>query len=462
MSKALAQAIPADGRPFSDLLKGALHAGVVLLLLSAIPFWVMDAMQYFVLALAVLLAVVVYNNPQEVVPGGILYMCACNILLPSGTRYDWSQLSGDTWQMYYWATGLLIVTASAVARIGIRPLFNTPRSVKAFLVAAILSGVVGFMHGTSASYVIRQFYGSLLLTVYFAIAYLIGDEAFFIRRLRTYGLCCALAFVVYYFAEFSEYGFHKEITTLGTLMGAFATLCFVKGIEGARGRWLLPATVLFLVPVLLFERRSLVTFIVAMALALALKTRSIKARFVYVAIAGLGILPAIFVDSAQAVVEEMTNIRVVRQIVPEGAQNVDSLMDRAIQLATSLETLQKSPIWGDGFGAEIFWERSNGSGETVEQAYIDNGWAYLAVKMGGLGILTFGWFLVTVLRSVSRSALGLSACLIAALVVTMFSEPVFFNFGTSAFFGAMAGLLCAGSARRGAVGNVSAGDPTAA
>jgi len=37
--------------------------------------------------------------------------------------------------------------------------------------------------------------------------------------------------------------------------------------------------------------------------------------------------------------------------------------------------------------------------------------------------------------------------LLSAYLVTMFSEPVFFNFNTSPLFGAAAGLLCAKMAR---------------
>jgi disulfide bond formation protein DsbB len=433
----------APGQAKSLWLVTATLLGITALSVAAVA----GGMEYLILVLAVCLAYLVYRNPKEALSAGILFLLACNVLLPSSARFDWSWRDSEAWQMYYWATGLLIISLAAVARIGIRSLQHVPASVKAFLLVAIVAALVGFANGNAPSYVLRQLYGSVLLVAYFAIAYHIGDEEFFLRRLRTFGLVCAAIFFVYYGAVFSEYGFHREITTLGTLEGAVAILCFAKGLTEKRLGWMVSGIVLFAVPLLIFVRRSLITFGVGAVLALFMRTSSRRARFFYLALAVLGILPGVLTSGAEFVLEKMQSIPVIEAALPEGARDVNSLAERALQLASAAVTLQRSPVLGAGFGAEITWQRVAEPTEVAQYAYIDNGWAYLAVKMGGLGIITFVWFLVTVLRCVSRNSLGISVCLLSMVLVMMFSEPVFLNFNTSPLLGAMAGLLCARKAR---------------
>jgi hypothetical protein len=412
-------------------------------LLSLVPIAALvGGMAFLMMVLAGALAMRVWLRPEEATSAGVLFLFGCNVLLPSSTRYDWSWQDYKPSEMYYWAAGLLVITLAATARIGIRVLSRVPAPVKAFVLVAIAATAVGFAKGNAPSYVVRQLYGSLLLVAYFAIAFHVGNEELFLRRMRTFGLLCAAGFFVYYAAEFGEYGFHKEMTSLGTLEGAAAILCFAKGLTEKRLGWIVATAILLAVPVLVFERRVFFTFAVAVALVFAIKTSSKRARFVYVAVAVLGILPGILPSGAAFVLERLKSIPGVEEVLPSGGADVNSLMDRAVQLGLSLEILRRSPVLGDGFGAEITWDRPY-SQDTVQQAYVDNGWAYLAVKMGGVGILVFGWFLVTALRCVSRESLGLSACLLALLLVTMFTEPVVFNFNTSALVGSLAGLLCA-------------------
>jgi len=420
-------------------------------LLSLVPIAALfGGSAFLMMILAAALAVWVWSKPQEAPSTGILFLISCNVLLPSAARYDWSWRDAEPWQLYYWAAGLLIITVTALVRIGVRQvLLGLPTSAKALLLVAFIATIVGFARGNALSFVVRQLYGTLLLLAYFAIAIHVGNIEVFLRRLRTFGLLLAAAFFVYYAAEFNEYGFHKELTTLGTMEGSVAILCFAQGL-GEKGRgWLVAGLVLMLVPVLLFERRVFFTVAVAMALVLAMRTASKRARIVYLAIAILGILPGVLVSGAGFVLEKINSIPGVADILPAGGADVNSLTDRTVQLGLSAEILAQSPLFGQGFGAEIFWDRPYIK-EFVQQAYIDNGWAYLAVKMGGLGIVVFGWFLVTTLRCVSREVFGVSACLLSLLLVTMFTEPVVFNFSTSALVGSLAGLLYARRARSGA------------
>jgi len=128
-------------------------------------------------------------------------------------------------------------------------------------------------------------------------------------------------------------------------------------------------------------------------------------------------------------------------MLPGGTRDVTSLMDRNLQLLAALDILQHSPLLGDGFGNELAWDSPVYG--AFAQAYVDNGWAYIAAKMGGLGLIAFGWVLFTVLRCVSRDSLPISVSLLAIVLVAQFSEPAFFQFTTSPLCGALAGLLYA-------------------
>jgi hypothetical protein len=418
----------------------AFGASAALGLISFPIFWMFGATQYFVLVLAVWLAVFVYWRPKEAASAGVLFIIACNVLFPSRSRFDADNLT-EPWEMYYWAAGLLIITLAAILRTGAWKLLRIPTSLKAFALVVAIAGGVGLAHGGSLSYVSRQLYGSVLLVTYFAIGYHTGDEGLFLRRLRTFGLLSAVVFFAYYAVIFGEYGFHKEITTIGTLESVVAILCFVVGIEERKRAWIVSGLIVICVPVLLFIRHAILSFAFGVLVALAMVASAKKLRLLFLFAAVLVLIPSIFPEGAEIVLEKAMNIGAVEAILPVGTRDVSSLMDRNLELVASLEVLQKSPLFGEGFGSELSWD-SPVRGRMV-QAYVDNGWAYVGAKMGFVGLVSFTWFIVAVLRHVSRKALAVSISLLAIVLVVQFSEPAPFQFTTSPLCGALCGLLLA-------------------
>jgi hypothetical protein len=416
-------------------------------------------MKYLVIAVAVWIAVLVFQNPKEAISAGILFIIACNVLLPSSSRFDVSQ---DAWELYYWATGLLIVTFAAALRLGPRTLMRVPASVKVFFLVASAAALVGFSNGNSPSYVIRQFYGSLLLVLYFAMAYRAGDERLFLRRLRTFGVLCAAGFFVYYAAIFSQYGFHKEITTLATLEGVVAILCVVTGLVERRLSWIASGLFLFCVPLLLFWRHVILAFVFAVSLAVAVKASSKSLKFICYSAAIFVLLPSMFPSGAAIVLEKLMNTPTIENFLPEGTRDVTSLEDRAIELGLSLDTLRAHPVFGSGLGSEFTWEGVT-QGATA-RAYVENGWAYVAVKMGGMGLLAFSLFLFTTMRCLSKNSLAISVAFLTFVGVILFSEPALFQFTTSPLAGALAGLLYARRSDKepggGATAEISCGSGT--
>jgi hypothetical protein len=407
---------------FSLLPIAALFGGMVLLLMS----------------LAVVLAVMVYKRPQEAAGAGILYLFACNVVLPHSARFD-----GITqpWEMHYWAAGLLIVTAAAVARLGLRRVLTVPRSAKVFLLVAFAAALYGLTHGAAFSYVVRQFYGVLLLVVYFGVALHSGSEELLLRRIRTFGVLCAFCFFVYYIAVFGEYGFHKEIGFNGTEACLLAIVLFISGAERRKPAWVIGGTALLLVPALFFMRGAVLTFLMALPLALATKLKSMRLRILCWSASALIALPAIYPPVAQTVIDQISKVPVIERILPPGIQDADTLLDRTVQLAAAVSTVQAHPWLGAGLGSDIEFESAIMGFQQV--AFVDSGWAYLLQKMGLLGAAAFLWFLITVLRGVSRKSAALSACLLSVTFVACFSQPVFFHFTTAPFIGTFAGLLYA-------------------
>jgi len=409
-------------------------------ILSLIPAAALfGGMAFLMMVLAAGLAVIVWVRPQEAPGAGILFLFASSVLLPNSVRLDLD--APATGEMYYWAAGVLVITIAAVARIGARQVFKIPASAKALLAVALLAAGVGLMQGAPTTYVARQFYGVLLMVIYFGIALHVGSQSLFIRRIGTFGTLCALMFVVYFLAVFGEYGFHREMTTVGTQASLLATVLFFTGLQRKKSFYVLAAIILLCVPALIFQRGAVLTFLAALPLGAAIKLRTMKLRFL-ACLAFLFIaLPAVVPGMADKVGEALETTPVIGSILPPGSLVSDTLLDRGLQLVAAVGTVQAHPWLGAGLGTYIEWDSPTLGLRQVP--YIENGWAYLLQKMGLLGAAAFLCFLFTVLRNISRESLGLSACLLAIVGVAMFSNATFFHFTTAPFAGTFAGLLLA-------------------
>jgi hypothetical protein len=387
-------------------------------------------------ATALVLAVRVFTEPKRVVFVGPLFLMAGSVFLPAHARFSEWGTEGQ-WEMYVWAAGILLITLAAISKLGLGPIFRSPRSLQAFLLTVIGSSVYGYVRGNDPSYVVRQLFGSLLLFAYFVFAREYADEALFLRRTRRYGAFLAFVFLAYYAAVFSEYGIHKEITSVGTQAGIFAILLAAQG----GGKSWAVAGILFLVPLLLVWRHLIVAFPLALVVFWAITAKSRLQRWVCTALA-CGLLVASLVPPVVGIIlDAAVGNATVDQLLPVGARDSSSIVDRGEQLVEAGITAEASPLFGSGMGSSFEWT-SVWRGDW-EQAYVDNGWAYLLTKMGFVGLLSFLWFAAGLIRRMGAAASGLSACLLTLLLFVMWSEPVFFQFTTSPFAGVLAGLLWA-------------------
>lgn len=436
----------AGAEPGAPTLPGIDAPRIAFILAGAIVVTVaglLGGMQYVILAFAVGLAVFVSKQPKEAISSGILFMLVAMVFLPSTARLQFldSRTIDVSWQMYFWAVGSLIVVASAVRSIGLRALARTPAALKVFFLVAIVSSVFGFTQKNAPGYVFGELFGTLLFILYFAIACAVGDEELLFERMKTFGVLIAFAFFVYYASVFSQFGFHKEDTSLTSQMGLVATFLFSKGLIERRRSWFIPSAILLGASMLFFMRHIVLTFLFAMVLIAAVRNGSRIRKVLCYGVAAIILLPSIFPFGAQYVLDTLEEKQPgIYALLPEGTTDSKTLLDRNIELFAGAVVLVGSPILGGGMGGNLTWYRPDES-DPVDKAYIDNGWAYLMVKMGAVGILAFGWLLVTVLRCISRQSLALSVTLLAILMIAMFSEPICFQFTTSPIAGVLAGLL---------------------
>lgn len=417
-----------------------------ILLLSLLPLAAFfGGTPWLLLGFAIGIAVIVYRRPQEAPGAGILFLFGAAIVLPYGSRFDFRVQSTE---MYYWAAGLLVITVAAIWRIGLRRVFAIPLSAKVFLGIALVAALYAEAQGAATSYVIRQFYGVLLLVLYFGIALQVGDEHLLLRRTATFGVLCAFLFFIYYAAVFAEYGFHKEMGFNGTQASFLAVILFLAAVEQRKALWAVGGLILLAVPALIFMRKDILTFLMALAIGYAMKLKSKMIRLVCFALISTIALISLFPPVTQIASEKLRAFAVIDDILPAGSEDATSLYERGLQLGVALATVRAHPLLGEGLGSAFQWESPTLG--LLEVGYIDNGWGYLLQKMGLVGAAAFLWFLVTVFRNLSQSSVALSACLLAATIVTMFSEPVFLHFTTAPFLGSFAGLLvrkaCSGKA----------------
>ena len=388
-------------------------------------------------AAAIVLAVRVALQPVRAIYVGPLFLMAANVFLPSQARFfDYGQAS--QWEMYFWASGILLVTLAAIPKLGLRPFLRAPRSLQAFLAVALAASVYGFLLGNDASYILRQLFGAMLLFAYFVFAREYPQEGLFLLRTRTWGAFLAVSFLVYYAAVFHELGIHKELTTVGIQAAIFAILLVAHGGWRSWG----VAGLLFLVPLLLVSRHAIVAFPLALVVLWAIRAQSRLRRWVCAALAA-GLLVASVVPLVVAgILDTALGNATVDRLLPDGARDSSSIEDRGIQLVEVRFVAEESPVLGRGMGSSLEWT-SVLRGDW-EQPYVDNGWAYLLTKMGLTGLLTILWFAGALVLRISAAAYGPAACLLTLLLFVMWSEPVFFQFTTAPFAGVIAGFVWAG------------------
>src|SRR5215471_4325859 len=174
-----------------------------------------------------------------------------------------------------------------------------------------------------------------------------------------------------------------------------------------REGWKAAAALMGAVPMLLVMRHDIVVLLLAGTIGAAIKMKFTFLRWAAWALAAVVTVVSLAPPLVGIVLEAAMGSSTVDKVIPEGARDSTSIADRGIQLLSAIEVVRRAPILGGGMGSEIAFEGVV-RGE-VSQAYVDNGWAYLLVKMGIAGSLAFAWFIVELVRRMRHGSVRLTA-----------------------------------------------------
>jgi O-antigen ligase len=148
-----------------------------------------------------------------------------------------------------------------------------------------------------------------------------------------------------------------------------------------------------------------------------------------------------------------------------------SYQGRVAQTEVVMNMVEKQPVLGAGMGSENTFILP-GAERRIKVASVDNGWGYLLLKMGYLGLTAFLVLIGLLLKRgfsglwdatsavVRGNRLALVGIFLYALV-SFLGGPTFFHFSVAPFFATALGALVVLGEVREPVKNIPAGNPTA-
>lgn len=373
-------------------------------------------------------------------------------------------------EFLYWGAGIALITLGLIAAALfsshvdwtlVRRRVAHPSSLAMLGMTAVIvaSTVYGLFAGNSLFVVARQMFGCMLLPVYFFLALALFrshvDVALWLRRARWVVTLGALWYDVKLFrTSEASASYYREQSPLAIYAGAVALIAFCEIL--ARRRMAPRVIALFQLAACLFaillmgSRSSMGSFLAGAAGAVLLLVWK-RRIFIFALIAsavpvGMGIYP--YVSSRLLAASGLSGDIAARFIFV--LDRDQSYLGRVAQTDVVLNTAERKPVLGAGMGSEdSFFMPGVGH---IKVASVDNGWGYVLLKMGYLGLVTF-LLLVAVLLYRGLSGLGeLRPSLFRAnrlAVVTVFlyalisfiGGPTFLHFSTAAFFATLLGAL---------------------
>lgn len=333
-------------------------------------------------------------------------------------------------QMYYWAAGLLIVLIPVGLRVAkrLRPFslrrlrqLGIPASVVALFAVSLAASLQGLRFGNSLSYVLRQFYGVLLLCVGFVAVLLFVQGAsevrMVLRRMRWLVLFLAAYTATLYLQERFRVGFFKANISLfsATLAVYCAGEFLCAQTSRSRIRWGL-LTLLFLVHPILFLSRGAVGLAgIVMLAGLGLRTRSRATKYLMFGGALAFLVASVTLNLFAGLNHFLQQYSLIHRLVPASIIQDPDALTRISQLYAAVLAARRHPFLGLGLGSMLTWYQPTIHG-FQSAALVDNGYAYILSKMGLLGMAAFAWFAFSVLKRVGfprRNGLELGLWLVA-------------------------------------------------
>jgi hypothetical protein len=373
-------------------------------------------------------------------------------------------------EFLFWGIGVALITAglliatlfSAQVDWGLarRRMATAPGLAVLVLLLVILASTVdGLLVGNRFFVVARQLFGCLLLPIYFFLGVALlrtAPEAG--RWMRGVSWVIALGSVWYVqrlsLLSVAHRSYYREQSPLVAYGGAIAVVAWVELIQRRRlSVWLqsLAQFLLCVMAILLMGNRTALGSVlaaIAVVTALILWKRGGLALALALCLIPVGFGVAPYVMSTLVEARDLPGQIAGRFIFVLSEDQ--SYQGRVAQTEVVLNMVNRQPVLGAGMGSEnSFFLPGEGR---LKVASVDNGWGFLLLKMGYLGLAVFLVLIGTVLKAGLsglarvRSAM-LGADRTAALgvfvyaLVSFVSGPIFFHFSVAPFFGTFLGAI---------------------
>lgn len=371
-------------------------------------------------------------------------------------------------EFLFWGIGVALITAGLTLAClfsrqvdwgHARRRLASPASnaMLAMLLLILASSVYGLEAGNQFFAVARQLFGCLLLPAYYFAAVVLfrasEDVALWLRRVSW-----VVALGSLWYAEklsslsFARGTYYREQSPLAAYGGAITVVAWIAMLHERRIlRWL-EALAQFLACIsgtLLMGNRAALG---SAAIAIAVMTALIlwKRRILFLALAmtlvpiAVGLAPYLTTRLLES--RNLTGMIAGRFIF--ALEEDQSYQGRVAQMEVVMNTVNDRPVLGAGMGSTNTFLMP---GEhRLKVASVDNGWGFLLLKMGYLGLAVFlallGFLLKSGLQELGRTAdrsrrktrLAIIGVFFYALV-SFFGGPTFFHFSVAPFFAAFLG-----------------------
>ena len=338
------------------------------------------------------------------------------------------------------------------------------KAIYAMLGVSLIATVYGVAHGNEWSMVARQLFGFPLLGGYYLFARTFFRSTEDIRRWLTWASVTVTAGAAWYSVKltllsFSEGAYSREQSPLTFFAGAIGALLFVKLLSEQqwKKRIVMGASLLLCVLAILLMGARFVAGSLAGTALILLILRQRKHRLL-IGLATLALV-AMAVGFALSRLPELIEQgglpgEIAGRFSPLDLSEDRSYLGRTAQMDSILALVKQQPILGGGMGSEVSYYAPESPGVFGTVVYVDNGWGFVLLKMGLLGLCVFVAMLWSFLGFAAREwpsnapahMQRIQECLLALLLFGLLSfigGPTFFQFLTSGFMGTSLGALAA-------------------
>lgn len=418
---------------------------------------------YGLIALSLVWAPYVLCNPQEGLWVSPSFILAASLISPPE---GFVTGEGYSPELAYWAVGICVLfTAMLIPFLqdwlsagkdgrsedrrwhGVNP----PRGFYAFSAVSIVAAAVGLAHGFSIQNVAKQFFGCALLCGYFLFALRFapkrGDMERIITRIVYVAVLCSLIYTAMYLSLFSEKNFSIHLTAIVVYDGGLFVLLVPRVWQKGRtriDRTMIVALFLFAIPVLAQLKRVVGACLICALLAWGLRSISRRKRYLYAAASFLFLALALTTGLLNPIGSWFSKYADSDYLIPEDVQNHFSVVTRVAEFTQVMDSLNGTPILGNGLGSTISWYDPFAR-VYWDQETTDNGLLYLLVKMGIVGTLAFVWFIYPLATTaLGNRLLGLHLALFLLFIfhlLQMLADVTFFYFLTAGWVGTTCAFL---------------------